>query len=52
VYAHVDNVQKYVEQAEAAGGTTIVPPLQVSDTPTIAHFSEPNGTRFGLYTGS
>lgn len=52
VYAHVDDVQKYVEQAEAAGATTIVPPLQVSDTLTIAQFSEPHGTRFGLYTGS
>jgi uncharacterized protein len=51
LYAHVDDVQKYMEQAEAAGATTIVPPTEVSGGLTIAHFAEPNGTRFGLYTG-
>jgi uncharacterized protein len=51
VYAHVDDVQKYVERAEAAGATTTVPPTQVSDTLTIAHIAEPNGTRFALYMG-
>jgi predicted enzyme related to lactoylglutathione lyase len=51
VYAHVDDVQKYIEQAEAAGATTIVPPTEVGGGLTIAHFAEPNGTRFALYTG-
>ncbi|MFN2590772.1 MAG: VOC family protein [Actinomycetota bacterium] len=50
VYAHVDDVQKYVEQAEAAGGTTLVPPTKATDTLTFGIISEPKGTRFGLYT--
>ncbi|HEX9235898.1 MAG TPA: VOC family protein, partial [Actinomycetota bacterium] len=51
VYAHVDDLQKYVEVAESAGGTTIVPPMKVSDTLSIAHVADPHGARFGLYVG-
>jgi predicted enzyme related to lactoylglutathione lyase len=51
VYAHVDDLEKYVERAEGAGGSTIVPPMKVSDTLSIAHIADPNGARFGLYVG-
>jgi predicted enzyme related to lactoylglutathione lyase len=51
VYAHVDDLQKYLDRAEAAGAKTIVPPMPVTDTLSIAHVADPNGARFGLYVG-
>ena len=51
VYAKVDDVQKFVEVAESNGGSTLVPPMKVTDTMTIAHIASPTGARFGLYDG-
>ena len=53
VYAHVDDLQKTVEQAESAGGTTILPPTTVEGaTLQFALIASPTGARFGLYSGS
>jgi predicted enzyme related to lactoylglutathione lyase len=52
LYADVDDVQKYLEKAESLGGSTIMPPMDVGDTTTIAQFHDPQGTWFGLYRRS
>jgi predicted enzyme related to lactoylglutathione lyase len=49
VYAQVDDLQKYVEQAESLGGKTVVQPMSVSGGTSIALFLDPQGTLFGLY---
>jgi predicted enzyme related to lactoylglutathione lyase len=51
VYAHVDDLQKYVEVAESNGGSTLVPPMEVMESLSIAQIASPSGARFGLYVG-
>ena len=48
VYAEVDDVQKYLEQAETLGGKTVVPVTTIAQT-TFAQFADPQGIVFGLF---
>jgi uncharacterized protein len=45
----VDDVQAYLDKAEALGGKTLVPPYDVPDTGTLAEFTDPQGNRIGLW---
>jgi predicted enzyme related to lactoylglutathione lyase len=49
IYAYVDDVAKYVERVEPAGGSVIMPAMQVDDETQIAMFADPTGNAFGLY---
>jgi predicted enzyme related to lactoylglutathione lyase len=49
IYAKVDDVAKYVERVEPAGGKVVVPAMQVDDETQIAMFTDPTGNTFGLY---
>jgi predicted enzyme related to lactoylglutathione lyase len=49
MYAGVEDLQKYIEQAESLGGKTIMPPTQVSQGMSVALFQDPQGTSFGLF---
>jgi predicted enzyme related to lactoylglutathione lyase len=50
VYAEVDDLQKYLDRAEALGASTIVQPMDVGEGTSIALFADPQGVTFGLYT--
>ena len=52
VYAEVDDVQKFLERAEALGGKTAVPVMHPTPNLTIGIFLDPQGNMFGLYTQS
>lgn len=52
VYAKVDDVQKFIERAESAGATTILPPMTAGESLSFALFASPTGARFGVYAGS
>src|SRR5437588_7382578 len=52
LYADVDDVQKFLEKAEALGASTLMPPMDVGEGTTIAMFGDPQGTWFGLYRRS
>jgi hypothetical protein len=47
-YVEVDNVQAYLDKAEALGGKTMVPPVDIP-TGTFAWFSDPGGNTIGLW---
>jgi uncharacterized protein len=49
VYAQVDDLQKYLERAEAGGANTIVQPTPVAEDTSIALFVDPQGVPFGLF---
>lgn len=49
VYAHVDDVDKYLERAESLGAKKIFGPDDVGETVTIAQFADPQGNIFGLW---
>jgi len=49
IYAHVDDVAKYVERVEPAGGMVVMPATQVDGETQIAMFTDPTGNTFGLY---
>jgi uncharacterized protein len=49
IYAKVDDVAKYVERVEPAGGALVMPAMQVDDETQIAMFTDPTGNTFGLY---
>jgi predicted enzyme related to lactoylglutathione lyase len=49
IYAKVDDVAKYVERIEPAGGAVVMPAMQVDDETQIAMFADPTGNTFGLY---
>jgi predicted enzyme related to lactoylglutathione lyase len=48
LYAAVDDVKKYLDRAESLGGKTISPPMEGGGV-EFALFSDPQGTRFGLW---
>lgn len=48
VYASVDDIQKYLEQAETLGAKTVVPVTTMAQT-TFAQFADPQGLVFGLF---
>jgi len=48
VYAHGDDLQKYLERAEALGGKTVMPRMDMEHI-SFAMLSDPQGSTFGLY---
>jgi len=48
IYAEVDDLQEFLDRAEALGGKTVTPPIKAS-TVEFAQFQDPQGTVFGLY---
>lgn len=48
IYVEVDDLQAYLDKAEALGGKTILPPTVVPDMVTFALFADPDGTLIGL----
>jgi predicted enzyme related to lactoylglutathione lyase len=48
VYIEVDDVRAYLERAEALGGKTLVPPVDIPDG-TFAWFADPDGNTLGLW---
>jgi predicted enzyme related to lactoylglutathione lyase len=48
LYATVDDLNKYLERAEALGGATVMPPTEVEHV-EFAQFNDPQGNVFGLY---
>jgi predicted enzyme related to lactoylglutathione lyase len=52
VYVAVDDLQAYLDKAEALGGKTIMPPMPIPGMEaSIAMFSDPQGQMIGLYKG-
>jgi len=49
VYAHVDDLQAHLDQAESLGGKTVIPPTDVPGAGTFAWLSDPEGTMIGLW---
>ena len=47
-YVQVDDVQKYLDQAAALGGKTLVPPVTIP-TGTFAWMADPDGNTVGLW---
>jgi predicted enzyme related to lactoylglutathione lyase len=47
-YAPVDDLRATLDRIESRGGTTLVEPWQVSNSTSIAIFTDPEGNRVGL----
>jgi uncharacterized protein len=47
-YVGVADLQTTLDRAEALGGTTIMPPVDIPGGPKIAVFNDPEGNRIGL----
>jgi predicted enzyme related to lactoylglutathione lyase len=47
-YVEVDDLQATLEKIEAAGGSTVQPPMDIPDGPSIALFKDPDGNLVGL----
>ena len=47
-YVEVDDPQAYLKRAEALGGKTLVPPVEIP-TGTFAWFADPDGNAIGLW---
>ena len=48
IYIEVDDVAAALAKAEALGGKTLVPPVEIPDG-TFAWFADPEGTALGLW---
>jgi len=47
-YVQVDDVQAFLNKAEALGGKTLLPPVEIP-TGTFAWFADPGGNTIGLW---
>jgi uncharacterized protein len=47
-YVEVDDLQATLNQIETAGGSTVQPPMDVPNGPSIALFRDPDGNLVGL----
>jgi uncharacterized protein len=47
-YVEVDDLQATLDAIEAAGGSTVQPPMDVPNGPSIALFKDPDGNLVGL----
>lgn len=47
-YVEVDDLQAYLDRAEAMGGKTLMPPTEVPGTVTFALFADLDGNPIGL----
>ncbi len=52
VYAAVPDLQATLDQAEALGGTTVMPPMEIPDVVTMAMFKDPDGNLIGIIKDS
>jgi predicted enzyme related to lactoylglutathione lyase len=50
-YVAVDDLQAALDKIGALGGTTVTPPMDIPDGPSIAFFTDPAGNRIGLMKG-
>ena len=50
-YIQVDDIAAALEKVAKLGGKTIMPPMDISDGPTIALFADPQGNTVGLTAG-
>jgi len=50
-YVQVDDLQAALDKAEAAGGKTVMPPMDIPGGPKIAMFTDPEGNTIGLTSG-
>ena len=48
VYASVPDLQATLDQAEALGGTTVMPPTEIPGVVTMAMFKDPDGNLIGI----
>jgi uncharacterized protein len=47
-YVEVDDLQATLDAIEVAGGSTVQPPMDVPNGPSIALFNDPDGNLVGL----
>jgi uncharacterized protein len=47
-YVEVDDLQATLDKIEGAGGSTVQPPMDVPNGPSIALFKDPDGNLVGL----
>jgi uncharacterized protein len=47
-YVEVDDLQATLEEVEASGGSTVQPPMDIPNGPSIALFRDPDGNLVGL----
>ena len=52
IYAEVDELQKYLDRAAELGAKTLVEPLSVDKTTSIAIFADPQGNSFGMFSAT
>lgn len=50
-YVETDDLAKSLKKAEELGGTTVMPPMDVPEGPSLAMFSDPEGNVIGLVKG-
>lgn len=48
VYVQVANLSETLKKAESLGGSTVMPPMDVPNGPTIAQMRDPEGNLIGL----
>jgi uncharacterized protein len=48
VYMAVPDLQATLDKAEAAGGTTVMPPTEIPGVVTMAMFKDPDGNLIGI----
>jgi len=48
-YVEVDDIQTYLDKAEAHGGKTTFPPTEIPGVGWIGMFLDPDGSRIGLW---
>ncbi len=49
MYVQVDDLQKYLDKANALGGEAVVPPTDIPGVGAYAFFKDPDGNIVGLF---
>ncbi len=49
VYVQVDDLQPYLDKAQALGGETLVPPVEIPGAGSFAWMADPDGNTIGLW---
>ena len=49
MYVQVDDLQKYLDKANALGGEAVVPPTDIPGVGSYAFFKDPDGNIIGLF---
>ncbi|MBM3325710.1 MAG: VOC family protein [Calditrichaeota bacterium] len=49
IYVTVDDVQKYLDKAEALGGKNVFGPMPIPGVGTVGMFTDPDGNLIGLF---